>query len=80
MCLRDHGLHLTGVGDVTPEVGPADLLGSALPGVVVQVDEHDLRAFLGEAARGGETDPTHTAGDDRGAVLQASWHLLSPPC
>ena len=69
--LRDHRLDLLRVGDVAAHVQPADLLGRRAAALVVDVDDDDLGALLGEPAGGREPDAAPAAGDDRGAVLPA---------
>jgi hypothetical protein len=83
--VRRHGLldqrpHLLGVGHVAAHVPAADLLGQRCPGLVGQVGDDDRRALLGEPAYRRGPDAADASGDDRDAVLQASRHLVSPPC
>jgi hypothetical protein len=58
----------------------AELAGGILKLRFVDADEMDLRAFGDEQARGGEPDPTLSAGDQGDLVLQSSHgHSFVPP-
>ena len=48
--------------------------------VIGEVGHDDAGALLGEPPYRRRSDATHAAGDDRGAVLQPTCHVLSPPC
>src|SRR5690606_10556089 len=57
--------------------GLADVAGHALRALEVEVGDHDLRAFLGEAPGDALAEAGRSARDDRDLVLQTCHDVLS---
>ena len=62
--LGEAGVDLLVAGDVDLAEHAADFLGQGLAGGFVQVEDRDLDAVLGQAARGGGAEAGGAAGDD----------------
>src|SRR5258708_26374834 len=63
--------HVLLAGDVSGDEAPAHLVGSGLPGALVDVDGDDPGALRGHPAGTGQPDAAASSGDDGNPVLQA---------
>ena len=68
----DQRLDVGAARDVGADRQAARFPSRALRGLVIQVRDHDMRAFVGEAAHDAFAEAGRAAGHDRDFVLQAA--------